>query len=156
MSDFENRSAAYWHVGRLHFDRPDFRPMVRDNNGQCRDVPPRIIPEKLAYKDGILVAFRRAIGGNQIGKIRRASTAAENRWFGLLNRRASKKLDQCQSLVDRPFEPSGVLRHVLNVERAESRRNEAHIIYDLVMDARSEIVNALRKRRESRSFDDVI
>jgi len=39
---------------------------------------------------------------------------------------------------------------------ARELHDEAHIIYDLGMDARPEIIRAVRERRKSRPFDDVM
>jgi acyl carrier protein len=51
-----------------------------------------------------------------------------------------------------------VRKFIVDVSGCDPREihDEAHLIYDLGMDARPEIVRDLRKRRKSRPFDDVM
>ncbi len=68
-----------------------------------------------------------------------------------------------QYVVSRTSDDPAVVRKkvrefIVDVSSCDPREvhDDAHIIYDLGMDARSDIVRALRKRRKSRPFDDVM
>jgi acyl carrier protein len=63
-----------------------------------------------------------------------------------------------RTLLDQKDVQQKVRSFVVEISGCDPRElhDEAHIIYDLGMDARPEIVSALRKRRKSRPFDDMI
>ena len=118
-----------WHLGKLHFRGPACDPEIVDARGMVIPVPRTLFQSRLnGAADGYLVAFRYPTeSSTMIRWVRKTTPAEREHWHRLLEKRARRlrrKAEKLQASAQKPFEPSGVLKHVLSVEKYLSKRRQ--------------------------------